>query len=118
MHVEDAVDGMDVVQSARVGPTLALRQIRLQDPDRAFEPLELAHQHRSVRPWTGGCGDQHVAPDPDLEAGRAVAADVIAETRIRAHKAPISARHPQLCAGWVLLMPDAVHEHTHPRSPV
>src|SRR4029077_16707705 len=118
MHVEDAADRLDVVQSARVGPALTLRQIRLQDLDRAFERLELAHQHRAVRPWTGGCRDQHVTPGLGLEAGRAVATDAVAKTRVRAHKAAVAARHPELCAGWVILVPDAVHEHAHPRSPV
>ena len=53
-----------------------------------------------------------------LLARRGIHRSHAARDPVRAHKGAIAARHPELCAGWLLLMPDAVHEHAHLRSPV
>ena len=42
---------------------------RIQERDRAVEPLQLAHQDGAVRPRAGWRGDQLIAPGFGLEAG-------------------------------------------------
>ena len=74
---------------------------------RGFEALQLAHQHGAVRPGAGRRGDQLIAAGLGLEAGRAVAADPVAEHRIRPQELPAAAGRR------VVVEPSAVDQHAH-----
>src|SRR5262249_36513607 len=111
-----AVDRREVVQAVGISPAFVFWQIRLQDPDRTLEPLELAHQHRSVRPWAGRRSNQYIASGLGFETGRPIARSAIAKARFGTHKPPIAARHPESFLGRLFLVPNTVHEHAHSGS--
>ena len=111
VHVEDAVDRSEVVEPAGIGPALALGQIRLQDRNRILETFQLAHQDRTVRPRARGSGNEVISAGFRLETRRTIPRDPFAEPRLWSHKVAIAARHRR-----VVLLPNAIHEHTRLRS--
>jgi hypothetical protein len=111
MDVECAALRLQIVETARIGPALAFRQVAFEERNRRFEALQRAHQDSAVRPRAGRRGDQLIAPRFGLEAGRAVARDPIAEHRIRPQELPAAAGRR------VVVEPGAVDQHAHDEPP-
>ena len=60
------------------------------DPDRVLEALEVAHDHRALRPRAGAPDVEVVAPGLGAVARGAVGAHPVGEAAALAHEAPIA----------------------------